>query len=128
MTPTPKPEFVRLSPHFNLSEFRCPCCNGVIASSALALAKRLEPVRKVVGPVRILSGFRCAKHNSAVKGRLFSQHLVGLAADIAVDNDTARFLLVKTLLERGFKRLGIAAKYVHADIGACTGPVIWTYS
>ena len=116
----------QLTPHFNLREFRCPCCNGVIEKAALELAKRLEPVRAVFGPIRIWSGFRCAKHNAAAKGTQFSQHLVGLAADIAVDTDSDRFLLIATLIKLGFKRIGIAARYVHVDIGL-GAPVLWTY-
>lgn len=117
----------QLTLHFYLSEFRCPCCFDVIEAAALRVAQALEPVRAVFGPVQIQSGFRCAKHNAAVNGVTFSQHLVGLAADIAVDTDSDRFVLVKALLDFGFKRIGIAARHVHADIGAITGPVLWTY-
>lgn len=117
----------QLTPHFNLSEFRCPCCNDVIQSAAQRLAEALEPVRDDFGPVHIHSGFRCPRQNYRVNGALFSQHLVGLAADIFVEGDAARFVLVSSLLEHGFKRLGIGAKHVHADIGAKTGPCIWTY-
>jgi uncharacterized protein YcbK (DUF882 family) len=116
----------QLTPHFSLSEFRCPCCNDVIAIAALLLAKRLEPVRAVFGPIRIQSGFRCAKHNQAVKGAQFSQHLAGLAADIAVDTDSDRYLLIATLIECKFRRIGIGAQFVHADIGPGS-PVLWTY-
>jgi len=118
---------VQLTPHFHLDEFRCPCCNDVIQSAAQKLAEALEPVRELFGPFHITSGFRCPRHNSAEKGALFSQHLLGLAADIAVPGDAARFELITALLESGFKRLGIGRLIVHADIGSPTGPVIWTY-
>lgn len=118
---------MQLTPHFHLDEFRCPCCNDVNQSAAQKLAEALEPVRELFGPFHITSGFRCPRHNSAEKGALFSQHLLGLAADIAVPGDAARFELITALLESGFKRLGIGRLIVHADIGSPTGPVIWTY-
>lgn len=117
----------QLTPHFNLSEFRCKCCAQVLEVQALELAQRLEPVRADFGPIVITSGYRCPHENERVSGRPGSQHLYGLAADIAVGNDSDRFALVSALLTHGFKRLGIAAGHVHADIGTPTNPVIWTY-
>ena len=117
----------QLTTNFRLSEFRCPCCNDVIRAAALRLAERLQPIRDQYGPIHIWSGFRCPKQNMRVKGATFSQHLVGLAADIVCSTDHDRFELVKLLLEHDFKRIGIAANYIHADIATHTGPVIWTY-
>ena len=117
----------QLSPHFLLSEFACPCCGQTRQSAAQQLADALEPVRAEYGPLRILSGYRCRKHNDKVKGQTYSQHMLGLAVDIAADNDSDRFALVLALLRHGFKRLGIAKTLVHADIGTPTNPVIWTY-
>jgi len=117
----------QLTPHFNLREFRCPCCNQADPVTALELAERLEQVRPDFGPIAILSGFRCPKHNAAVKGAQNSYHLLGLAADIAVSGDSARFNLIKSLIWHGWKRIGIAALYVHADLGPTDTPVIWTY-
>ena len=117
----------QLTPNFRLSEFRCPCCNDVIHDAATKLAQQLQPVRDGYGPIRIRSGYRCAKQNQRVKGARFSQHLLGLAADIDCRLNGDRFALVKLLLEHGFKRIGIAANHIHADIGTPTGPMIWTY-
>ena len=117
----------QLTPHFNLDEFRCPCCHDVIEAAAQRLAVTLEPVRDDFGPIYISSGYRCPKHNYDLRGALFSQHLLGLAADLAIDGDAARFTLISSLLAHGFKRLGIAARHIHADLGQPSGPVIWTY-
>jgi uncharacterized protein YcbK (DUF882 family) len=95
--------------------------------NARILALALEPVRLEYGPIHISSGFRCPKHNYELDGALFSQHLVGLAADIRIDNDHERYLLVTELVNHGFRRLGIAAHHVHADIGPDQIDVMWTY-
>jgi uncharacterized protein YcbK (DUF882 family) len=117
----------QLTPHFNLSEFRCKCCGAVDAEAALRLAYRLEEVRTDFGPMLITSGFRCPKENLACGGKADSQHLIGLAADIFIADDNARFRLVIGLLQQAFKRIGIGQNIVHADIGTITGPIIWTY-
>jgi zinc D-Ala-D-Ala carboxypeptidase len=117
----------QLTPHFNLSEFRCPCCDDVIESAAFLLAARLEPVRLIFGPIIITSGYRCQRHNTAIGGRTFSQHLTGQAADILCTTDHARFILVKALLDWKFLRIGIAKDSIHTDLGTPTGPLIWTY-
>jgi zinc D-Ala-D-Ala carboxypeptidase len=118
----------QLSPHFKLSEFRCPCCGDVIRDNAKLLALRLEPVRADVGPVIITSAFRCPRHNQAVGGSQFSQHLTGLAADIFVTDDRHRFLLVKSLIAHRFRRLGVKASMVHADAGHDSLDVLWLYA
>jgi hypothetical protein len=117
----------QLTPHFKLSEFRCHCCGTVDTTAALLLARRLEPIRDVVGVMIIDSGFRCPANNQAVGGKKDSAHLLGLAADIACTNDADRYLLTASLLAHGFKRLGIAKTSVHADIKTSPVPVIWTY-
>ena len=118
---------VRLSEHFTLDEFRCPCCGDVNQQNAKTLATAFEPVRLDFGPMYIVSGFRCPTHNLAVGGVMFSYHLVGLAADIAISGDQDRFQLARALLSHGFNRIGIAAHYVHADLGAAPIDVMWTY-
>ena len=117
----------QLTPHFKLGEFTCHCCHDVIRDKALELASRLEPVREDVGPIVILSGFRCFHQNILVHGKTFSRHLTGEAADIACQDDATRFLLVTSLLTHGFVRIGIGRDFIHADISTITGPVIWTY-
>ncbi len=43
----------------------------------------LDPARERLGkPIRVNSGYRCPKHNSAVGGVRNSQHMSGEAADI----------------------------------------------
>ena len=118
---------IRLTDHFTLDEFRCPCCGQVNAAAATMLAKRLQPVRDVYGVMRIVSGFRCPKHNAAEGGKQFSQHLCGLAADIECTSDADRLELLSLLISNGFPRLGVGRSIIHADIGTITGPLLWVY-
>jgi uncharacterized protein YcbK (DUF882 family) len=118
---------LQLTPHFKLSEFKCPCCGLVDQVTATRMAEQLELVRPDFGPIRIYSGHRCRKQNAKVGGTPQSYHLLGLAADIAVGSDSARFNLVKSLMWHGWKRIGIAASYIHADLGPTDTPLIWTY-
>ena len=50
----------------------------------------LEPLRVAMGrPIRISSGYRCERLNTAVGGVRNSQHLKGQAADISIEGDMA---------------------------------------
>ncbi len=74
-----------LSPHFKLSEFRCPCgtCSGFTAYPDPQLIAVLETVRnRCDRSVVITSGVRCPVENNAAGGVSNSYHLYGKAADI----------------------------------------------
>lgn len=71
----------RLSPHFAAEEFQCPHCLAAIVSPELV--RVLEKVRvHLHGHLRIVSGYRCPRHNAAVGGAKNSQHMYGRAADL----------------------------------------------
>ncbi|GAB3164651.1 D-Ala-D-Ala carboxypeptidase family metallohydrolase [Telluribacter humicola] len=54
----------------------------------------LEPLRINLNvPIRITSGYRCARLNRAIGGAAKSQHLVGEAADIEADGVTNKEVL-----------------------------------
>lgn len=77
-----------LSPHFSRSEFACHGFGhpGHPTHATLVdkgLVELLELIRaEHGGPVRIVSGHRCAWWNRRVGGALASQHLAGAAADL----------------------------------------------
>ena len=116
-----------LTANFSLDEFRCKCCGQVNTPAATRLATRLQFIRNEYGIMRIISGFRCAKQNEKVGGKMFSQHLIGLAADIACDDDVSRRHLLMLLIGYQFPRIGIGQHIIHADIGTITGPLLWVY-
>ena len=74
---------MRISEHFRLREFECPCCRCV--QVAPGLLYRLEALRELWGqPIHITSGYRCPEHNVWVKGVPKSLHMAGQAADVVV--------------------------------------------
>lgn len=69
--------------NFNRREFACKCgCGGDTVDAELLAV--LAEIRAELGPVFVVSGYRCAKHNTRVGGAATSQHLAGKAADIVV--------------------------------------------
>lgn len=114
-----------LTMNFSVDEMACPCCGK--AEMVTAFMERLQALRdKLNKPLAITSGYRCLKHNTAIKGAAESKHLDGIACDIAVVNGADRHELVKAAFELGFTGVGIAKTFVHLDIrdGIKT---IWLY-
>lgn len=109
--------------HFKDGEFACRCCGEVVVSQELL--ERLEQVRLVYGPMVVVSGYRCKRHNSRVGGVSRSYHTRGLAADIKCTNGADRMRLVRAALEAGFSRIGVYKTFVHLDIGPTPRQVLW---
>ncbi|MCP4527502.1 MAG: serine/threonine protein kinase [Aestuariibacter sp.] len=67
---------MKLSPHFDSSEFLCKCGCGR-GEPPLYLVDALEWLRAILGnhPIKITSGYRCTKHNKAVGGVRKSTHV-----------------------------------------------------
>jgi len=77
---------------------------------------------------KITSGFRTPEHNAKVGGSKTSSHLFGLASDIEAHNSIKRSLIISSLLEVGFTRIGIGATFIHVDLDPIkTQNVIWLY-
>jgi len=73
---------MKLSEHFSDTEFACQCCGDLIVDARLVMA--LEEMRRITDtPIRLISGYRCKRHNAEVGGEIDSQHMSGRAADIA---------------------------------------------
>ncbi len=82
--------------NFTPDEFRCKCgCTWPVAVEAacLATAKELQKLRKFLGPITIISGYRCPSHNKKEGGASQSKHLTGQAADIKVPGRSGEQLL-----------------------------------
>lgn len=75
-----------LSPNFRVREFACRDGSDPVFIDS-TLVDLLQRIRDHFGqPVTITSGYRTASHNTRVGGSKSSQHLLGRAADIQVQD------------------------------------------
>ncbi len=126
----------KVGQYFSASEFACSCCGKT--NPAQSLVSVLDSVRKVLGPLRINSSYRCEKHNKAVGGTDKSWHLprdgVVYAADITYVDPSKRhgtyMLRLYIELENAARRLGpnygigLYENFVHFDTRP-TKPARW---
>lgn len=107
---------LKLSKHFNSSEFACKCGCG-FDSISRDLVEVLEDLRETYGfPVMINSGCRCLKHNKTVGGEPNSKHMEGIAADIVVKGLSPA--KVYQYLDSKYKDtfgIGLYKTWVHID-------------
>lgn len=120
----PKTSQEKLSDHFNVSEFACPCttCTETLLDSDLV--SKLEGVRLLLqAPIRINSGYRCANYQAELRLRGYetavglSQHQLGRAADImASEGDVSGGVLEALSRQAGFRAVGVGNVWVHVDL------------
>lgn len=113
-------------PNFNPKEFECPCgCENIIQTRFMTA---LQAMREAVDvPFIINSGYRCKEYNSKLPGSSKeSQHIKGLAADIAINHLTGvqKRKLIRHALIR-FNGVGIYKNFIHVDLRAGER-VVWT--
>lgn len=69
----------RLSEHFTIEEFDCHDGTHVpadaIAGLELAIEWWLEPMRRVFGPINVMSGYRTETYNAKIGGATNSAHI-----------------------------------------------------
>ena len=115
--------------YFTYGEFDSPDLEGSGKNMSDELISMLDIARKKYGKAIVInSGYRTVKRNAKVGGTPESSHTKGLAVDIACNNSTDRFKLEGILREVGFKRIGVAKTFIHADIDKDKAQnVLWTY-
>ena len=115
--------------YFTYKEFDSPDKPGSGSEMSLVLLGMLDAARKHYGKaIKVNSGFRTESHNKKIGGVKNSSHLKGLAVDIHIGGSDDRFALYEALRKVGFKRLGVAKTFIHADIDANKSPnVMWVY-
>lgn len=68
------------------------------------VSKLLQPLRDVLGPINITSGYRCQELNKAIGSNDRSQHILGQAADFVLVKSIPIFeqckLVYKTIIEK----------------------------
>jgi uncharacterized protein YcbK (DUF882 family) len=80
----------------------------------------LQTLRDLVGePIRIVSGYRCLRHNTNVGGAKRSYHMKGMAADIVIAKLTIPEMRDAVEQIDAFKHGGIGCyrSWIHVDIG-----------
>ena len=113
--------------HFKREEFNCHCCG--IEKMDDEFLRRLDQARDLAGvPFGILSGYRCPKHNAEVGSKALN-HPRGKAADIRTNIGPHRILVLQGLILAGFRRIGIAKTFIHADSMDSEGSPVscWLY-
>lgn len=80
----------QLTPHFNVSEFRCKCGGTHDTILNPELPKKLESLYSTLKCSKIIvnSGCRCNTHDKAVGGTGRGEHVNGNAADIVCYNES----------------------------------------
>ncbi len=117
--------------YFSVSEFDSPDVPGSGSNMQDSTLKALDLARKRTGKAyHITSGYRTLEHNAAVGGVENSAHVRGFAADISIDGwpeaDVVR--LIADLTAVGFRRIGRARTFVHADNDPDKpAPAYWDY-
>lgn len=113
--------------HFNITEFECPCCKQ--RKMNFDFLELLDKARDLAGiPFIVTSGYRCEKHNKEIHGKKDSAHLRGYAADIFCNDSKHRQIILRALLLAGFRRIGVAKDFIHADSDPNKVPgVVWLY-
>lgn len=116
---------MKLSEHFDDSEFRCKCgrradgpyCSGLPENGMNPeLIALLEQIRERLGvPIVVYSGYRCHRYNESVGGARSSQHLLGNAADIAA-KDISPSELRKTINRLVKGGMGAYPTFTHVDV------------
>lgn len=74
----------QLTPHFNVSEFRCKCGGNHDTIINPELPEKLEQLYKNLDCSKIIinSGYRCSQHDKTVGGSGGGHHVYGNAVDI----------------------------------------------
>lgn len=117
-------------PNFSAKEFACSHC-GENEMKPDFMAK-LQKLRTAYGkPLKITSGYRCAKHPIEAAKSSPGAHASGCAADIGIQGAEAHKLLFLALQE-GFTGIGVQQKgtgrFLHLDtLQGSTRPTVWSY-
>ena len=114
---------------FEYKEFDSPDEVGSYINMDVGFLNKLAAARKAAAiGFKITSGYRTPKHNEKVGGVPSSSHTNGHAVDIYAPTSRQKFIIINSLLQAGFNRIGIAKNFIHVDDDPSKAEdVIWTY-
>lgn len=127
-----------ITKNFTRNEFQCSCgCSAQIVDEMLV--QKLQTIRTVYDtPLKITSGYRCVKHNTAVGGAKSSKHLYGIAADVKAPTGKLNPVALAILASSTFGGVGVywygTAAFVHVDVRKtkatwlCTQKGVYNYT
>lgn len=114
--------------YFKLSEFDSPDIKGSAENMQKDFLEKIDLARSYANiPFKINSGFRTVARNQRAGGSVNSSHLKGVACDIHCTDSKSRLIMVNALLNAGFRRIGIANTFIHADLDKQKPHAIWLY-
>lgn len=112
--------------YFSESEFqKCiPSCKK--SDMNVDFMKRLNRARRIAKiPFVLNSAYRTVDHEKLMNRTGNSMHTKGRAVDIKCLDSSSRAVIVKALLDVGFRGIGIANRYIHVDDREIR--LIWLY-
>lgn len=114
---------------FEYSEFDSPDERDSYMNMDVAFLNKLSKARELAAiGFKITSGYRSPAHNAKVGGVPSSSHTVGRAVDIYAPTSTQKYIIINSLLQVGFNRIGVAKNFIHVDDDPNKSEdVIWTY-
>ena len=118
-----------LTENFTKRELECQHCHRLPDTEAfLAFIRKLQRARDIADvPFVVLSGYRCAFHNTRVGGAEDSSHLIAVAADIECLDMATREKIFRGAIQAGFRRIGIGPRALHFDDDYRKPTAIWLY-
>jgi len=114
---------------FEYSEFNSPDERDSYMNMDVSFLNKLSKARELAAiGFKITSGYRSPAHNAKVGGVPSSSHTNGHAVDIYAPTSTQKYIIINSLLQVGFNRIGIAKNFIHVDDDPNKSEdVIWTY-
>ena len=117
------------SRYFKDEEFRrcSPSCS--LQDMKQSTMDMLDAAREKAGiPFVLNSAYRSVEHEKKMGRNGLSAHTLGCAVDVRCNSDYNRFVIIEALLAVGFKRIGVAKTFIHADNSASHSQrVAWMY-
>jgi len=115
--------------YFEYSEFDSPDQVGSYKHMNVDFLNKLAQARKIAAVgFKITSGYRSPAHNEKVGGVPNSSHTLGHAVDIYAPTSRQKYLIINSLLQAGFNRIGVAKNFIHVDDDPSKNEdVIFTY-
>lgn len=86
---------------------------NVLANLIYLTNNLLQPLREIVGPINITSGYRCEEVNAIVGGANLSQHLYGQAVDFVCKDFLKAISFIKN---KTFDQLIIYDSFIHISL------------